>query len=466
MVYFNHRSTFVYLPDARSAEKRVFLPLEETGWRRDVSLCFYSVDGLWRVVCPEGMIWKSETRTPVNRAISDGFHISAYGNGAHLGLYCRQMRREDTAMKKYFVGESITIGRDDSDIVLEDQSGLVSERHCMIFRREKRYSLKDFSKNGTYVNGRQILDEEVELQIGDVLSLACGFKLAFCGEYCAVNSGPFLRRIRLRPLEGPVITSHTNGQAAYTVLSRPPLFFHAIAPEKYQLEPVPVWGEENKPPLLLTLGPSLTMSIPMLMGSFLAGSGGYARSGVYMMVTSSALAVLWGTINHFYANYQKKKNYRAQMNDYLERLNNLEQDVETTMQAFAVEMQKAHPSAAECCGWMRENSEHIWQNTPRSEHFLSVRLGLGMMKMPCEVVVPPRKMGERPEGVYSAPYRAAERLNKLYRAPVCVSMSQTNPVGIVCPPEKTSYVQGLILQIAALNSYMDCRIAVFGKEES
>ncbi|MGN1346330.1 MAG: FHA domain-containing protein, partial [Eubacteriales bacterium] len=404
---------------------------------------------------------------PLNRAISDGLSISASGSGALLGLYCRRIRKEDTAMKKYFTGESITIGREDSEIVLDDHSGFVSERHCMILRRENGYFLKDFSKNGTYVNGRQILNEEIELQTGDVLSLACGFKLAFYGEYCAANSGPFLRRIGLRPLDGPPSISQGSGQQPpYTVLSRPPLFFHAISPEKYQLEPVPVLGEENKPPLLLTLGPSLTMSVPMLMGSFLAGTGGYARSGVIMMVTSSALAVTWGTINHFYAKYQRKKNYQAQINDYLARLNNLEQDVEETMQAFATEMQKAHPSAEECSVFLQENSEHIWQNTPRSEHFLSVRLGLGMIKMPCEVVVPNLKMGERPEGVSSAPYQAAERLNKLYRAPVCVSLSQANPIGIVCPSDKAGFVQSLILQIAALNSYMDCRIAVFGREES
>ena len=98
------------------------------------------------------MAWKSSDPLPVNRAISDGFNMSAAGGGRLFGLYCRRLRREETAMKKYMTGEFLSIGKSQSDILLEDK--FVSERHCIITRNAEGYEFKDISKNGSFVNGR------------------------------------------------------------------------------------------------------------------------------------------------------------------------------------------------------------------------------------------------------------------------------------------------------------------------
>ncbi|HID87484.1 MAG TPA: FHA domain-containing protein [Anaerolineae bacterium] len=74
--------------------------------------------------------------------------------------------------------EVITIGREESnDIVLPDR--LVSRRHARIQRRGERYVLQDCSsKNGTFVNGRQLIEPYV-LQDGDEIQIALRFRLFF-----------------------------------------------------------------------------------------------------------------------------------------------------------------------------------------------------------------------------------------------------------------------------------------------
>ena len=68
--------------------------------------------------------------------------------------------------------------------------------------------------------------------------------------------------------------------------------------------------------------------------------------------------------------------------------------------------------------------------------------------------------------ISNAPYEAAERLNKLYRVPICVALEEKSPVGVICSQETIGYVQSLLLQLVCLNSYTDCRLAILGEEGS
>ena len=464
LIYYKDRSTFLCLPDVQTGEKQVLLSMAETGWKEDCLIRFFAIDGLWRVVCPAGMTWKSSEPRPVNRVISDGFNMGAAGGGRLFGLYCRNLKREDTAMRKYMTGEFLSIGKNQSDILIEDK--FVSDRHCVITRGTDGYQLKDISKNGTFVNGRHVLGKSVPLRTGDIVTLACGFRLAFFGEYFAINSGAFLKAVQKEPAAAHIRYDALNAAPAYVRIARPPHFYPSLEPVIYQLEPAPAPEESDKQPLLITIGPSLTMSLPMLMGSFLAGTGGYAKAGVIMMVTSSALAVGWTLVNHIYRKRQNQRAFLERMDDYIERLGNFEAEAERRMDEMVDALLKIHPSAQECCDFALQRSTHLWQNVPEAEGFMTLRLGLGMSRLPCEFVAPKLKMGEQPQGIANAPYEAAERLNKLYRVPICVALEEKSPVGVICSQETIGYVQSLLLQLVCLNSYTDCRLAILGEEGS
>jgi len=80
--------------------------------------------------------------------------------------------------------ETLTIGRDeDCDVVLVERQ--VSRHHAQIRRTDSRHVLEDLgSKNGTYVNGRQVTGPYT-LQDGDEIQIALCVKLNFaCTEPC------------------------------------------------------------------------------------------------------------------------------------------------------------------------------------------------------------------------------------------------------------------------------------------
>ena len=74
--------------------------------------------------------------------------------------------------------ERVTIGRgEDCDIVLVERQ--VSRHHAQIRRADNQYVLEDMgSKNGTYVNGREVTGPYF-LQDGDEIQIALCIKLSF-----------------------------------------------------------------------------------------------------------------------------------------------------------------------------------------------------------------------------------------------------------------------------------------------
>jgi DNA-binding response OmpR family regulator len=85
------------------------------------------------------------------------------------------------AGRSWLIGkEGVTIGRgEDCDVVLMERQ--VSRYHARIRRTDSQYILEDLgSKNGTYVNGRQVTGPYT-LQDGDEIQIALCVKLGFVG---------------------------------------------------------------------------------------------------------------------------------------------------------------------------------------------------------------------------------------------------------------------------------------------
>jgi len=74
--------------------------------------------------------------------------------------------------------QTLTIGRSpDCDIVLDDRQ--VSRCHARIIWRDEHYEIEDLSsKNGTHLNGREVVGQQ-PLRDGDEIQIALRYKMAF-----------------------------------------------------------------------------------------------------------------------------------------------------------------------------------------------------------------------------------------------------------------------------------------------
>ena len=93
-------------------------------------------------------------------------------------------------------GDTIYIGRSpDNDIQIKDR--FVSRKHLRIFRKGSKYFIKDLrSKNGTFINGKQILSG-VEFELKKGLTIAIGMSVICLDKESSEDVVSFLESIRL-----------------------------------------------------------------------------------------------------------------------------------------------------------------------------------------------------------------------------------------------------------------------------
>lgn len=124
----------------------------------------------------------------------------------------------------------IVIGRDvDCDIVLPDR--LVSRHHAQIEWDATRsgYLLEDlFSKNGTFLNGLELVEPTV-LQDGDEVQIALRFKLAFVD---AGETAPLTFESAVGPVAGEVLRIDEDTRQ---VLIRDRVLDPPLSPAQYRL---------------------------------------------------------------------------------------------------------------------------------------------------------------------------------------------------------------------------------------
>jgi len=90
------------------------------------------------------------------------------------------MLKGDSSKKNWELSqETILLGRgDDCDVVIDDRQ--VSRHHAKIIRNAQGYFLVDLdSKNGTFLNGEQLMGETHILQDGDQLGIALSCRMVF-----------------------------------------------------------------------------------------------------------------------------------------------------------------------------------------------------------------------------------------------------------------------------------------------
>ena len=201
----------------------------------------------------------------------------------------------------------ITIGKAEGNTIRYGFMNLVSMNHCSIERISGVHVLYNTSKNGVFVNNRRI-GSNYELKYGDIIEIF-GLRVVYLRDLIAIGSrvDSFEVSEELKPYviyisgEQRVIPKHRE-----RYFNRAPRIFPSICTEQIAIEPPTNPQFSKKKSLLLTIGPSFTMAIPMLLGCGMmilssVFSGGmtsaFMFTGLITACGSAVLGSVWALMN-------------------------------------------------------------------------------------------------------------------------------------------------------------------------
>lgn len=405
------------------------------------------------------------------------YNLKIDNSNERVILFAEDMDASRITFTKYVVRAStmFSIGRtNDNNLCFENR--FVSSKHAQLSYNGNVWSIIDRdSTNGTYVNGNRVSSRK--LDPGDHVYIM-GLRIIIGHSFFAVNNPDGLLKISSRSLVvykpqpvdtklGPIDLPEKE------YFFRSPRFYREVEHAALKIDPPPAHQKADTVPLALMLGPSLTMGMTSLSTGILGlsnalSSGGNVMQAMPTLVMSGSMllgTVLWPILTKRYEKKQSVINEKKRQDKYLAYLDSVRDDIRRKCKEQSDIINENIVPLGECAERAIKAKTNLWERSNGQSDFLRLRIGTGDLPLDAEVEVPEKKFTMDDDSLQDAMLSLGSEPRLLNDVPISLSLMNNASVGLYGQRELCcNMLKGLILQIIALHSYDEVKIALFTDE--
>jgi DNA segregation ATPase FtsK/SpoIIIE, S-DNA-T family len=378
----------------------------------------------------------------------------------------------------------IRIGRaKENDICFTDK--LVSSSHCSVEYDGKGQAVirDNNSSNGTYVNGERI--KEKVLAIGDVISIM-GLRIIYNGRLLSLNNPHqlvFLNRNAFKPfvVAQPIVKEEEElddfliEEEQDDLFFRSPRFKRDIERKTIKIDPPPQKNNSEETPLMLLLGPSITMGMASLFTGIFAvqnvmrtnGDIMYAIPTLIMSLSMMIGMILWPILTKRHEKKRRIEQEKIRQEKYSKYIEEMKQVVADECRYQSEILHENHIPLYLCLKRIRNRERNLWERTIGQNDFLKIRVGLGNLPLDAEIKYPEKKFMLEDDNLQDELYQWVESPQIIRQVPVTISLVDERVSGIIGKRDLVvEFAKGIIFQLAALHSYDELKLVfLYDKEE-
>ncbi|MBQ4528381.1 MAG: type VII secretion protein EssC [Clostridia bacterium] len=467
------------LPSITDSDYSIVLDKVKFGFTKNIVLEMQVIDNKWTFKKNTSYQIVAENTSLISDRILPGTIFSMRCPGEMpIKLSISEADISLESFKKYSLNSSIpiTIGRTDNNIIRYNVQNIVGREHSVIAFTGGAWVISDKSKNGVFVNGKRV-SGSYKLKRADCIDIY-GLKIIYFGNIIAISAEGELsiNEQLLIPYEGRFLDDERKliKEFKKSYFHRAPRNIPHIYSENIEIEAPPSLRKPPQKPLFMTIGPSLTMAIPMLLGTGMAilargssGGGAFMYTGIITAVGSAIIGTIWTLVNLRFSNKEFEKSEEKRFNAYGQYLIETTDRIKEMYESNTTSLNVQYPSAAQCCQY-DATSQLLWNRNTTHPDIMYYRLGLGQIPFQTKISVPKERFKIDNDELEKKPTMIHDEFQTLYNIPVGVDLLEHNLVGIVGGAGKAGafeIVKILSAQIAASNSYTDVKMAfVYNRE--
>ena len=251
--------------------------------------------------------------------------------------------------------------------------------------------------------------------------------------------------------------------------SKAPRIRRIIKTKEIDLSPPPRQEGEQEMPLLLTVGPMLTMGLVsgmMLLNTLSRVSAGTAtfQQALPSIVSSIAMlasTILWPTLTRMFNKVIKARRKRELINKYTKYLNKKREELETEQKLQKEILFENLIPISECLNIIQTARARFWDRRVDQNDFLQVRVGVGNELLDVKINYPKEGFTIDEDDLK----READLLVKEFKyipdVPISYSLFQNKITAIMGENEKChNMLNNIILQLLTFYSYEDIKLVV------
>ena len=476
-VYGNNAFEEFLLPQANDLDYNITLTAETYGLQYDIVLGFANIDGVWRFKSLSENANLRSTGLRIGAELTQGSLIHVRQGEATVGAVVMQVEQRLDRFKKYIISKpcKLQIGSAEGNHITYDFEKLISRTHAILDLSVGRCRIIDNSRNGIYMDGKRIKSEQ-ELAFGDKVNIF-GLQIIWLGSVLAISNNGLPVKVWAPELQElsenkQLFPSGVRqiGSTGKRLFHRSPRLLPKLNTEPIEIEPVPQPSRTAKRPLILTIGPSFTMVIPMLLGtlmtliaSYSSGSNAspYMYTGIVIAVASAAIGVMWALLNLRYSKRAELEAEENRINRYQSYLTGIEEEIYTKSVENQRVLASAYPAAADCAQY-DAYCPTLWNRNLSHSDMLFVRLGRGNIPFQCPIIVPKKKFTLYDDELSEQPAIIQEKYKVLPDVPVGIDLREHRLVGIAgngSIDSAAAIARIMAVQLAANSCYTDVKMA-------
>ena len=443
-------------------------------------------DGNWKI--------KSDFETKIMNGDQevDSAILQEYGvyflkintDNEYVILYCSPSIEKNTTKLRLKSQGEITIGSD-ANADISYFYPLVTKQHARLIYNGNTWVIQDLnSKYGTYVNNVAVTTQVLEY--GDVV-FVMGLKIIVMKESIIMNtmgSSITFNKSIFEP-ELPLIQRQTeeDNPDEETIeffkeedyFYRAPRFKTRIEEVNIGIDPPPGKEQEDKTPLIYTLGPMMTMAMMSLstgLSAFMNVINGSVdfKDVAPTLLTSGAMMctmILWPTLSQRYQKSQRKKREKLRLQKYNEYVESKREEIQAEMKIQRQILIDNYLPLSSTKEIIYSKKRNLWEREIDQEDFLDLRLGIGSTPLFGKVNFPEERFTLETDELLKEVYKLGAESRMLENVPVSLSFVAKNISAIIgTSSNKRQFIEGLILQMLAYHSYEDLKIVVFTNEKN
>ena len=421
---------------------------------------------------------------PINKVVLEAYNfflLKLKNQDGYLILYVLPLN--DQSKKNYTINNNqvITIGSSNDNAIIY-KNPLTSPHHAKLEYKNNTWLIEDLnSQNGTFVNNLVIPKEKIiVLNHGDIIFIM-GLKIIVLANQIVINNPLNSVVVNKSILKEKTMEQKTenikteedeleiNLYEENDYFVRMPRFTEILETKNFKIDAHPNINEQEQTPLIMTLGPMLTMgttSFVMLLVSFMSLQD--KNRSLYSVLPTMAISIsmlagilIWPTINRKITRKQQKKKIEEMEKAYSEYLTKKEQELRQIITTEKQVLLSNSLSPTECYEFIINKNRRLWERELQQKDFLNLRLGIGKEKVKINIDYPIEHFKVNQDLLDERMRLIIDKNKEIDGAPITQSFIEKNISAIIGNYSYTKqYVDTLILQMVALHSYHDLKIII------
>ena len=255
---------------------------------------------------------------------------------------------------------------------------------------------------------------------------------------------------------------------------RKPRFMYNINPISITVDSPPGKMDGQDMPLILTVGPMLTMALTSAMTLYNTiskvqeGKSTYKESMPSLIMCGAMLLsfLFWPLLTNRYQKHIRRKNEKNRKKKYSQYIESIVNRINEEKQNQTITMQNKYLNIERCKDIILNKEDRLWERRKFDDDFLTVSVGFGNSPMIIDVRYPEEHFTMNEDELLNTVKQLQSSENTLDGVPIPFDLKQNYISAVVGDTEyQNMEIKSILLQLCTFHSYEDLKICIFTNRE-